>query len=89
MSGMDEPLLGVPTDQIVPGLAVMVGYSASAAVNGGPVLICFARVRSVGSQPGTWWLDVYTAPGVVLPQMFREREILGVPALGIEAAYAQ
>ena len=52
------------------------------------MLICFARVIGQADQPGLWWLDVYTAPGVHTTQMFREGEILGVPALGIAQTYS-
>lgn len=88
--------LGIPPQQIKPGLGVMVAYTLSAAVNNEPALICFARVVERASSddaavfrgnPEVWWLNVYTAPHVSLPQMFRADQILGIPALGIEGAY--
>lgn len=88
--------LGLRPGQIEAGLGVMVAYTISAAVNGDPPLICYARAIQQATpaeaavfvgEPEVWWLDVYTAPGVTLPQMFRVDQILGVPAIGIEAAY--
>lgn len=88
--------LGLHSHHLRPGLGVMVAYTLSAEVNNEPALICYARVIGQASRddaavyvgnPEVWWLDVYTAPGVTLPQMFRVDQILGVPALGIETAY--
>lgn len=85
--------VGVTVQELQPDTAVMVPVGqANALVNGDPCIIAWAVVRGRASQtealPDTdpaalWWLDVYMAPGVRLPQMYRADTILGVPALGL------
>ena len=79
-----------------PGMDVMVAYTMDAAVNGNPALIAYARVLSPAAgddvqnwhdPDSVWWLQVYTAPGLSLPQMFPADQILGVPAIGIAEVY--
>lgn len=88
--------LGVPREMVTAGLDVMVAYTVSAAVNGDPALICYATVigpaqpseaAALGDPGDVWWLDVHTAPGVSLPQMFHVGQILGIPAIGIADSY--
>lgn len=84
--------LGVPVSMLQHGLAVMVATgTASAVVNGGPAIVCWATVRAPASPTdadgfvgGPWyWLDVHMGGGVTLPQMYRADHILGIPALGL------
>jgi hypothetical protein len=92
---MSETLpIGVTPRELTPGTVVMVAAGqVSAAVNGGPCLIVWAVVRGPvdPDQPAdvkpddVFWLDVYAAPDLPqpLPQMYRAKEILGVPAPGL------
>lgn len=76
--------LGVPAGLLRKGMAVMVAYRV-AGIDGQAALICYATVMGPADE-GRWWLEVFTAPGISLPQKFREDEILGVPALGLAPA---
>ncbi len=82
--------VGVTPRELTAGTVVMVPTGdASAVVNGGPCVIAWAVVRgpaddaAVTDPQAKWWLDVHMAPGVVLQQMYRCGQILGVPALGL------
>lgn len=75
---------GVPASMIEPGLAVMVTCGAvSAAVNGGATIVAYGVVAGPTGEAGKWWVEVHTGGGTTLPQMYRETEFLGVPALGL------
>ncbi len=77
---------GVPVEYIKPGLVVMVTTGAvSAAVNGHPTIIAFGVVKGPAgpANPDRWWVDVHATDGIVLPQMYRASEFLGIPSLGL------
>lgn len=85
--------VGVTPRELEPGTVVMVPVGQGAAIiNGGPCIIAWAIVRGPASEDDAavftdptrkYWLDVYTGPGVFLPQMYAADQILGVPALGL------
>lgn len=90
------PVPGLPDDMALPvGMAVMVPVGAIAAeINGHPTVIAMATVMGQASPtdreviPGdaeVWWLEVHAGHGARLPQMYRRGEILGVPAVGLNA----
>ena len=88
------PQYGVTPRELTPGTHVMVVVGAvAAAVNGGPCIVAYAVVIGLaveGARPedvkpdDLYWLDLYMIPGgPPVPQQYRAREILGIPALGL------
>ncbi len=87
--------LGITERELTAGTRVMVPVGEVAAqVNGHPCIVALAVVRgpandsdaSVFVDPtAVYWLDVHMGPDVVLPQMYRADQILGIPALGLAA----
>lgn len=86
--------VGVTHNDLRPGTIVMVAVGrVPASVNGHSCVVAPAEVmrpatdeeRRIYKDPTTeaWWLDVFTAPGVYLPQMYRTAEILGLPAASL------
>jgi hypothetical protein len=83
--------LGVTREQLTPGALVMVPVGmVSAVVNGGPCVIALAEVVRradpdvLGAEADDmWWLNVHLGPGVSLRQIYRAKQILGVPAHGL------
>jgi hypothetical protein len=70
-------------EMIEPGDVVMVTVGGiSAEINHHLRVVCLAVVRERASD-AHWWLEVAVGPGTVLPQMYRDDEILGVPGRGI------
>lgn len=86
--------IGVTRDELRKGTIVMVAVGRIPALaNGQPCVIAPAVVMGPASDadrqvfrdaPEMWWLEVHTARGVCLPQMYRADEILGVPALSLD-----
>jgi hypothetical protein len=86
--------LGVTPRQLEPGTVVMVPVGqGNALINGDPCIIAWATVLGPANDSDTavfvnpeqmYWLDVHTGPGIVLPQMYRADQILGVPAYGLK-----
>jgi hypothetical protein len=87
--------IGVTRNELQPGTIVLVAVGRIAAlVNGHPCVIAPAEVMRPASDDErrtykdpdveVWWLNVFTAPGVHLPQMYRVDEILGLPALSLQ-----
>lgn len=85
--------VGVTARELAPGTIVMVAAGRiPAIVQGQPCLIAMAEVIGPASVSDTsaqvdaddmYWLRVHLGAPEPLPQMYRAREILGIPALGL------